>query len=101
MPIRPPHRESQIGEDEIYIVVGSNSLVENSLFKKSYSIKKIFAHKGFSIETAPNDIGLIHLNEKIEFNERVKPIGLSVEKDLDKTNHTATLTGWGIKDVSI
>ena len=85
-----------IQEEEIYIYVGSNSVSENTLFKKSYSVKKLFPHNGFSIETVRDDIGLIELNDKIEFNERVKPIRLSVDKNLDhKENYTATFTGWG------
>ena len=86
---------SPIREDEIYIFVGSNSLNGNSPFQKSYSVKKVFPHKGFRIGTYKNDIGLIQLNKRIEFNDRVKPIRLPVEKDLYKSNYTATLTGWG------
>ena len=91
----------QIQEEEIYVFVGSNSLSENTLFKKSYSIKKIFPHKGFSIQTIHDDIGLIQLNDKIEFNKRVKPIKFAVEKDLDRANYAATLSGWGKLKVKI
>ena len=88
-------------ENEIYIVAGSNSLSGNSSFKKSYSIKKLFAHKGFSSKTAQNDIGLIQINEKIEFNDRVKPIKLPVEKNWHKVNYTAVTIGWGKVKVSV
>ena len=90
---------SQFGEDEIYIVVGSNSLSKNSSFKKSYSIKKLFAHEGFSNTTIRNDIGLIQLNDTFKFNRRVKPIKLPVEKDLDKANYVAAASGWGRMEV--
>ena len=91
----------QIQENEIYIVVGSNSLSGNTSFKKSYSVKKVFPHKGFSSKTARDDIGLIQMNKKIEFNARVKPIKLPVEKDLNRANYTAKLSGWGNLEVSI
>ena len=98
---RVPHLGSQIGEDEIYIVVGSNSLTGNSSFKKSYSVKKVFAHASFNKKIMNNDIGLIHLIEEIEFNGRIQPLKLPLKKDLDKANYTATLIGWGRIEVSM
>ena len=80
-------------EDEIYIVVGSNYLSRSTSFKKSYTVKKLFAHKGYWF--ADNDIGLIQLNKKIKFNKKVRSIKLPVEKDLYKANYTAVATGWG------
>lgn len=69
----------------------------NTSFKKSYSVKKLVAHKDFPMA----DIGLIKLNNKIEFNESVKSIKLTIEKDLDKVNYEAVLTGWGKLNVII
>ena len=85
----------EIEKDDIYIVVGSNSLSKNNPLKKAYSVKNVFAHKGFSFMTAHDDIGLIQLNNKIDFNENVKAIKLPVEKDLKKVNYKAVATGWG------
>ena len=68
---------------------------ENNPSKKSYSIKKFFPHEGFNGLTAQNDIGLVQLNDKIEFNDKVNLIKVPFEKDLDKANYEAVATGWG------
>ena len=86
-------------KDDIYVVVGSNSLSGNDSLKKSYSVKQIFAHKGFNMTVLQDDIGLIQLNSKIEFNEKVSSIKLPLENDLDEANYQAVATGWGTLEV--
>ena len=83
------------------VVVGSNSLNGNSSTKKAYSVKETFPHKGFNVQSLHDDIGLIQLNNKIEFNEKVKRINLPVENYLAKANYEAVLTGWGYLKVII
>ena len=67
----------------------------NGSSKKTYSVKKIFPHKGFDFKSAHDDIGLVQLNDTIKFNDKVNLIKLPLEKDLDKANYQAVATGWG------
>ena len=85
----------------MYVVVGSNSLRGNSSTKNSYSVQKVFPHKDFNFKTVVNDIGLILLNDKIEYNKKVKAIELPLKKKVYEANYTATATGWGIQKVQI
>ena len=73
----------------------------NSSTKKSYSVQKVFPHKDFNFKTVVNDIGLILLNDKIEYNKKVEAIELSLKKNVYETNYTATATGWGYEKVKI
>ncbi|XP_033221043.1 chymotrypsin-1-like [Belonocnema kinseyi] len=41
-----------------------------------------------------HDLGLIELEKPIEFNDKIKPVGLP-EEDFDKPGGTAVLSGWG------
>ena len=77
------------------IFVGSNSLSGNVSSKKIYSVKKVFPHEGFNSLTGQNDIGLVQLIDKIQFNDKVNLIKVPFEKDLDKANYEAVATGWG------
>lgn len=77
------------------IVVGSNSLSGNDSLKRTYSVKKVFPHENFTFEYFNDDIGLVQLNDKIEFNDKVNLINLEFENDLDKANFHAVATGWG------
>ena len=61
----------------------------------------MFPHTGYSFETLYDDIGLIQLNDKIEFNERVQPIEFPVEKDLDRVKYETVFSGWGKLEVNI
>ena len=89
----------EIDSGLLNIVVGSNTLSVNDSLKRAYSVKKVFPHKGYSFDTRYNDIGLVQLNNKIQFNEKVNSIKLPIEKDLNEANYEAVATGWGILKV--
>ena len=85
----------KISRRTLNIVVGSNTLSGNDSSKRTYSIKKTFPHKGFDFKNVHDDIGLVLLNDKIEFNDKVNLVKFAQEKDLDKANYEAVATGWG------
>ncbi|XP_076175605.1 chymotrypsin-2-like [Ptiloglossa arizonensis] len=77
--------------EEFTVVVGTNYLKK---FGVSYSVKSLFTHTGYDENLIIHDIGLILLNESIQFNERVRPIRLAPVNDISP-NETAVVTGWG------
>ena len=77
------------------IVVGSNTLSGEDSLKRTYSVKKVFPHENYIFESVSDDIGLVQLNDKIEFNHKVNRIKLAFEKDLGKANYKAVASGWG------
>ena len=81
------------------IAVGLNTLSGKNSLKRTYSVKKVFPHKDHTFESNRDDIGLIQLNDKIEFNDKVNLIKLPLEKDLDKANYDVVATGWGQLEV--
>ena len=82
------------------MVVGTNSLSKTNKLTKIYRVKGYIHHPEFDMETVANDIGLIKVDKKIKFNEKVQPIKL-MNSDFDKINYPAVLTGWGRFDVKL
>ncbi|XP_014232030.2 chymotrypsin-2-like [Trichogramma pretiosum] len=84
-----------------HVAVGTHEL--GSPDKVEYQAEAFFVHQchlggdDFNIkEKGLNDIALIRLKEDIEFNEKVKPIGLPPAADYQSPEGTtAILTGWG------
>lgn len=64
----------------------------------SYSIDKIFVHPNFNAETEENDIGLLHTDSPIVFNDRVQPIAISA---LFLTNQNGILSGFNLDDGNV
>ena len=67
--------------------------------KKIYTVDYMKPHEDFNI-TLYNDIGLIHVSEPIESNDRIQPIALQ-NKTFNEVNVTAVLSGWGLREVKI
>ncbi|EDW14765.1 chymotrypsin-1 [Drosophila mojavensis] len=77
--------------DELRIVVGTNDrLVPGQM----HYVDEAFVHCLYDIPAEyANDIGLLHLNKSIVFNERTQIAELSTE--YPPVGATVTLTGWG------
>ena len=78
------------------VVAGTNKL--NDKNRLQYKIDYKLQHEKYN--GTHNDIGLLHVAEPIEFNDKVKAIPIQNEP-FDETNTTATLTGWGVTEVWI
>lgn len=57
-------------------------------------------HPFYSSALIRNDIGLIKLDKDIVFGNKVKPIALASQNNIEKFNYPATLSGWGTTSVS-
>lgn len=62
---------------EIADLVGTNDLTEGG---DRYQAEKLIKHSGFDIPSLANDIGLIRVEETIEFNRFALPIEYSAEE---------------------
>lgn len=80
------------------VLVGTNDLKNGG---KYYKAKKFILHENFNKPQYAYDIGLIKVNETIEFNALVQPIEPSSEDaDLIPKDADLRLSGWGLKMVS-
>lgn len=77
------------------ILVGSNHLEQGGYF---YEIDKFHMHKKYNKPMYANDIAVIRVKGKIQFNYRVQPIELATEEVPNGSE--VTLTGWGSLSVS-
>ena len=79
----------------ITVVLGTNTLDKGG---DEYSSIKIWPHPHYVAAFILNDIGLIKVDKDIVFGEKVQPIALP-DEHFDKSNYTATLSGWGFTSV--
>lgn len=77
------------------VLVGTNDVTDGGVF---YTPEKLMMHEGYNQPQFANDIGLIKLTEKIEFNDRIQPIEL-IDKEVEN-GAELILTGWGRLRVS-
>ncbi|XP_058832040.1 chymotrypsin-2-like isoform X2 [Topomyia yanbarensis] len=75
---------------QLQVLVGTNSL---DVGGKRYDAEKFIIHNRYDMPMYYNDIALIKLETKLEFNNNVSAIPYS-EKTIPE-NATLTLTGWG------
>ncbi|KAG1927248.1 serine protease 60.2 [Pimephales promelas] len=59
------------------------------------TIKDIFPHPDYDSSTYDNDIALLHLSSKVEFNDHIKPMVLAAENSVFATKTNSLITGWG------
>lgn len=82
---------------DIKILVGTND--RRNKGGKYYNAKKFIIHKDYGNPTYAHDIGLIHVQTPIEFNERVQPIKISSNEV--KAGLIMQVFGWGRLGVSL
>lgn len=58
-----------------------------------YKVKEVIQHEQYNKPPFANDIGLVRINGKIEFNDKVQPIKYS--KKFVKGGTKLSTTGWG------
>ena len=86
------------------LIFGIDDLnAENQVFKQVRRVKKFSVHPQFDSRVLYFDIGLIEIDQKLEFNGGIHPICLpdKPETNVDfRRNDLATLTGWGKEKLS-
>ncbi|XP_045487434.1 chymotrypsin-2-like [Pieris rapae] len=80
--------------DELSIVVGSHQINTGGTRHK---IKKLVPHEKYSKATGKNDIGVVQVKGKIQYNDNVQPIQLV--KQHIRIGRKCLLTGWGKTDL--
>uniref|UniRef100_A0A4W3K883 Peptidase S1 domain-containing protein n=1 Tax=Callorhinchus milii TaxID=7868 RepID=A0A4W3K883_CALMI len=77
------------------VVLGIDSLRENTKVKQVFKIKKEFPHPCFDRNTKENDIMLLQLKSKAKLNSFVKFLPLPESGDDVKVGTMCNVTGWG------
>lgn len=77
-------------------MVGTNDLKSGGAL---YKVRKLIAHEEYNRPQFANDVGLILIDGKIEFNEKVQPIKYS--NKFVKAGSELRVTGWGRLSVSV
>lgn len=62
--------------------------------KSVYGAEKLIVHKKYNYFKLINDIGMILVDRKIEYNQDVQPVRLPNLNNV-KNGDAAVLTGWG------
>ncbi|KAF2883772.1 hypothetical protein ILUMI_22404 [Ignelater luminosus] len=77
----------------LLVVVGTNHVKLGT----PYGVAQVFVHEQYESQTKINDIGLIKLAGRINFNAKIKPIQLSTS--LQPPGTSCVLSGWGFTNV--
>lgn len=90
----------------IYTEVSDYRVVVGALRKEDkgeqYTVKRFIRHPGYTIipfDKPANDIALIEVKRKIQFNSKVSPIAIS--RDFIGKNVSAVTAGWGSSEVCL
>ncbi|KAK5638684.1 hypothetical protein RI129_012979 [Pyrocoelia pectoralis] len=73
------------------VVAGTNTLIDDH--QTNYTVHQAIVHENFDPSILNNDIGILRLTNKINFNDRIQPIPLTDNYPLPGT--PCTLAGWG------
>ncbi|XP_031331648.1 chymotrypsin-1-like [Photinus pyralis] len=76
---------------DMTVVAGTNRLIDSQ--QTNYTVREAIIHEDFQLFLMNDDIAILKLNEKIIFNDRIQPVGLTEVYPPPGTN--CTLTGWG------
>ncbi|NXI02746.1 GRAA protein, partial [Pachycephala philippinensis] len=80
------------------VILGAHSLKKKEKEQQTFRIAKHFRYPCYDPSTKENDIMLLQLRGRAEFNEAVKPIALPNSDDDPKEGTICTVAGWGITD---
>nr|NP_001279383.1 granzyme A-like precursor [Callorhinchus milii]AFM86514.1 granzyme A-like protein [Callorhinchus milii] len=78
------------------VVLGIDSLRENTKTKQVFKIKKEFPHRSFDRNTKENDIMLLQLDRAVDINKFVSILRLPKRYSDLKAGTHCTVAGWGI-----
>lgn len=58
-------------------------------------------HENFSLPSAQDDIAIIKLPSKIKFNDKIRPVSISTDKEVDQHGNEVlgVISGWGEMDL--
>ncbi|KAK7070347.1 Tryptase gamma, partial [Halocaridina rubra] len=62
-------------------------------------VSRVNVHPGYSRSTLQNDLAVLKLSERVNFNERIKPVCLP-DSNLGIEGEEAIVTGWGRNEAS-
>ncbi|XP_045487380.1 chymotrypsin-2-like [Pieris rapae] len=79
---------------DMSIVVGSHTINKGG---DRYKIKKLIRHEKYSEPVLKNDIGVVQIEGKFKYNDKVQPIELL--KEMAPIGKKCLFTGWGYDDL--
>lgn len=90
---------------EVNIVLGDTDLCSDDEVKygkpsKFYTIEKVMYHYAYDDSIVYNDMLVIKLKEKIQFNDYIKPIALS-KRNMSYVGKSVKVSGWGLTNLTI
>ena len=83
----------------MHVVAGGIELNTFEEEEQTRNLQKIIGHPNYDSNTISNDICLLHLQESLQFNDWVQPIGLPIQGQEYEAGTECTVTGWGTTSV--
>jgi len=87
----------------LQFIAGETNRKQYEGAEQSFSIKGLIVHEEYDTVTYANDIAMLITDEDIKFNEKVQPISLPEEADMDQLyaeGAPITVIGWGATETA-
>jgi len=81
-------------EADYKVTVGKHSLHAKDTNELTFDISDIYLHPDYDATTLDNDIAIVKLNQKVIFNDTVRPICPAGPRDRIPTESICISTGW-------
>ncbi|XP_068220837.1 trypsin-1-like isoform X3 [Palaemon carinicauda] len=89
------HCIKRVNKIRVEIVLGNHNKSDDSEFsRQTRKVKDWWSHDQFDRKTFYNDIGVIELDEPVDFDRNVRPVCLPTE-NITYTGENGLVTGWG------
>ncbi|XP_048010496.1 chymotrypsinogen A-like [Megalobrama amblycephala] len=85
-----------VTEDRILVYLGKLTQREKNKKEKMIKVQKIYTHNMYNATTNNNDIALLHLSDKVKFNDHISPVCLIAHGSDFPTGTRSRIIGWGL-----
>ncbi|XP_051740873.1 serine protease 27 [Ctenopharyngodon idella] len=89
------HCVKGIDKSKLLVYLGKRTQQEANAHEITRTIKDIIPHPSFIGKAADNDIALLRLSSRVDFNDYIRPVCLAAENSVFVTNTKSWITGWG------
>ncbi|XP_074626323.1 chymotrypsinogen B-like isoform X2 [Acropora palmata] len=77
------------------VVVGAHRRTGSTSVQRTYRLRQLFKHEGFSMRNLRNDIALLQLSESIQSSSKVNTVCLPSKNSRVPAGTQCYITGWG------
>lgn len=83
-------------KSKLLVYLGKRTQQGANAHEITRTIKDIIPHPSYHEDTLDNDIALLRLSSRVDFNDYIRPVCLAAKNSVFVTNTKSWITGWGL-----